>query len=183
MFCICTNKEPLIDISNLSWGKLEVNEAVYYKRYQCSRGPNTCNRYYKYCELCEELIIGEKYAGYRHELSKHPETIWGTYWSDKKLPFSILEYPKETPAIHSMMRQLCDRNPQLPAILTVQKQIYHPSCMVDCTENELVDTINGRLYLGNYKCVICGCDYDSFPTRELVIKHLKTRPGITKLNT
>ena len=90
-----------------------------------------------------------------------------------------MEYVNGTPEMVSIANELLQMNPQIPAAVTKQKQTYYFSDMMDY---EFVNTVNDRLHLSNYYCIVCECDYDSFPPRELVIRHLKTCLGIAKLN-
>lgn len=174
-YCGCGNDDPMMEISSLEWGRLEANEAVYCKRYFCGYGKNACSRVHRYCRLCKEMVSNDKNIGNIHELTMHPQTLWGgLYWTDERIPFSILPFLEGNVAFYSgsVARKLYLRNQQMPAILARQKQIYNSSDLADYSEDEFVNMINDRLPFGNYCCIVCERDYDSFPTPKLVRKHL-----------
>lgn len=177
-YCDCGNYEPMMEISGLEWGRLETNEAVYCKRYFCGYGRNACSRIYRYCRLCKEMVSNDKNIGNSHEFTRHPQTLWeGSFWADERIPFSILPCGQVAFYNQSIARKLYSRNIQMPAIIAGQKQIYYSHDLVDCSGDEFVNMINDRLPFGNYECIVCGSDYDSFPTLKLVRRHLRICTG------
>lgn len=171
----------MMEISGLEWGRLETNEAVYCKKYFCGYGRNACSRVYRYCRLCKEMVSDDKNIGNSHEFTRHPQTLWeGLYWTDERIPFMIIPSTESQVAFYnqSIAKKLYSRNKQMPAIIAQQKQIYNASDFIDCSHDEVADMINDKLPFGNYCCIVCGSDYDSFPTPKLVRTHLRTCLGI-----
>ncbi len=128
-----------------------------YKSYDC----DTCEGIYQYCVICAEL------SGVSHE-SAHSMT----------LGYEENNFVVNTSSKHVIdysfyiFRSLFSKNRQLYFLRlnnSISRKIFelYPT-------NEMFDEVTSIIFRGDYSCILCGMNYETFPSKMLVKLHMKS---------
>lgn len=129
-----------------------------------------CKTEYEYCIICKEFI-GNDYVIHRQE----------THSKDLSCEFDrvVVNCPDD------VIRYFCDlivstlynENPRL-YLLKLNDNVninIQEKYQINLDKTKILNEIRCRLFhnSNNYSCILCGMNYEAFPTQKMVTKHIK----------
>lgn len=139
-------------------------ERVLYVQYEC----NNCKRKYTYCVICMKLM-DDKHE--KHLIPAEPKT----YARGVNIQNNDASY-----FYSSMVVTFGYYDPQL-YLLKLHENFISNDFITRPFDYwyrvELTEKTKFTLLHNNYSCILCGMNYEAFPCRKLVNKHLKSCKG------